>query len=106
MKVRLMFPLSLFVASVASMISAVVYGATYYVAKTGSHLTSCSQAQSAAMPKLTIASGLACMKAGDTLIINPGTYVESIYNAIPSGTSTSNRTKIIGNNQAEVDHPS
>jgi hypothetical protein len=101
MKVRLMFPLSLFVASVASMISAVVYGATYYVAKTGNNNYSCSQAQSAAMPKVTIASGLACMKAGDTLIINPGTYAESIYNTIPSGTSTSSRTKIIGNNQAK-----
>jgi hypothetical protein len=70
--------------------------ATYYVAKSGSNDYSCNQAQSASTPKLTIAAGLSCLSAGDTLVIKSGVYAESIGSAIPAGTSTSNRTKLMG----------
>ena len=68
-------------------------GSTYYVAKNGSDSRSCSQATSASTPKLTIngsSGGLRCLKAGDTLIIDGGTYAE-VFNPgdVPSGTSWS-----------------
>ena len=72
---------------------ALTHGATFYVAKTGRDSNSCTQAQSASTPKLTIKAGLACLKGGDTLIIKAGTYTEVIpINAIPSGTNNSNHT--------------
>lgn len=71
------------------------FGATYYVAKTGSDSNACIQAQSVFTSKLTIAGGLKCIVSGDTLIINSGTYNEYItYNQLVSGTSDSNRTII------------
>ena len=77
--------------------SSLGYGATYYVAKTGNDNYSCSQAQSASRPKLTIAAGLACLNNGDTLIIKNGTYEEFInYNQIPAGRGSWNSaTKIM-----------
>ena len=66
------------VAFLALMTPALTHGATYYVAKTGSDSKSCTQAQSASTPKLTIKAGLACLKGGDTLIIKAGTYNEGI----------------------------
>lgn len=69
-------------------ITTVAHGATYYVAKTGSDSHSCTQAQSAATPRLTIGAGLACLASGDTLIIQAGTYAENINNTIPSGTAS------------------
>jgi parallel beta-helix repeat protein len=69
-------------------------GATYYVAKTGSHNYTCAQAQSDSTPRLTINSGITCLSAGDTLVIKSGTYVEGINDTIPAGTSTATRTTI------------
>jgi Right handed beta helix region len=100
MNARTMLILSLLVGSLAWLTAATAEGATYYVAKTGSNSRSCSQAQSASAPKLTIAAGLACVRAGDTLVISPGTYAEGINDTIPSGTSTSTRTRVIGLNGA------
>jgi hypothetical protein len=60
---------------------------TYYVNGSGTNPT-CASAITAAAGKTTVAAGLACLAAGDTLIIKAGTYTEGIeYNAIPSGTS-------------------
>jgi len=66
-----------------------VYGATYYVAKTGNDSNACSQATSQSTPKLTIGSGVSCLRAGDTLSVKAGAYAEEFYGAIPSGTSWS-----------------
>lgn len=52
--------------------------ATYYVATTGSDANSCATAQTIGTPKLTIASGLGCLAAGDTLYIRTGTYTEQL----------------------------
>ena len=83
------------VAFLALMTPALTHGATYYVAKTGSDSKSCTQAQSASTPKLTIKAGLACLKGGDTLIIKAGTYNEGIpIKTIPSGASNSSHTVI------------
>jgi hypothetical protein len=79
---------------------AVLHSATFYVAKTGNDRHSCSQAQSISQPMLTIASGISCMKAGDTLVIEQGTYAEGIHDTLPAGTSASNRTKLVGLNGA------
>jgi parallel beta-helix repeat protein len=71
------------------------HGATFYVSKNGTNTNTCTQAQSLTTPKLTIAQGLACLAAADTLIIKAGTYTEGInYDAIPSGKSDSQRTTI------------
>jgi parallel beta-helix repeat protein len=67
--------------------------ATYYVAKTGSDNNSCSSAQYTSAPKLTIKSGMSCLRAGDTLYIRAGTYGEGIYNP-PSGSSWSSPVTI------------
>ena len=67
--------------------------ATYYVAKKGNNANTCAQAQSTATPKLTIASGLTCVRANDTLYIRNGTYTETIDSneqTIPTGTSWAN----------------
>jgi len=65
----------------------------YFVSKAGSNSNSCTQAQTLATAKLTIAAGLTCLEAGDTLTIKAGTYTEGINNfAIPSGIDDSNHT--------------
>jgi hypothetical protein len=72
-------------------------GKIYYVAKTGSNSNSCVQAQSQSAPKLTIAAGIACLAAGDTLNIKAGTYNENITSAQmlgKSGSSYANPTTI------------
>src|SRR5262249_36329305 len=73
-------------------------GKIYYLAKTVSDSPSCTQAQTQAAPKLTIAAGIACLAAGDTLNIKAGTYNENITDtkkfAALSGTSYSNATTI------------
>lgn len=87
MKFRKMFTLSLFVTFFAWLAPVVAYSATYYVAKTGTNSYSCAQAQTESTPKVTIAGGLACMAAGDTLIVKNGTYHERIgHNQFVSGT--------------------
>ena len=72
------------------------WATTYYVNKAGSDANSCATAQSAtdANAKLTIAAGAACLSAGDTLSVGGGTYVESLLNPLPSGTSSSARTRM------------
>ena len=74
-------------------------GKTYYVAKTGSDNNSCSQAQSQLTPKLTIAAGVRCLAAGDSLQIRSGTYDERLseyYVTYPRGTSATNPITIMG----------
>ncbi len=70
---------------------------TRYVSTSGLDSNSCSASTSTSTPKLTIASGIGCMTAGDILYIRGGTYNESInvtqYH-IPSGTSWSNAVTI------------
>lgn len=72
--------------------------ATYYVAASGGDdARSCQTAQNIAMPKNTIASGLPCLGAGDTLYLRSGTYAEQINSnsyTIPTGTSWSNAVTI------------
>jgi hypothetical protein len=64
------------------------HGGTYYVAKTGSDSNSCTAAQNSNAAKLTINAGVACLGAGDTLIVKVGVYSETLQNnIIPSGTS-------------------
>lgn len=73
----------------------IVYAATYFVAKSGSNSYSCTQAQSVSTPRTTIASGIACLRPGDTLIIKGGTYAEGIERGtIPSGISRTAPTTI------------
>jgi parallel beta-helix repeat protein len=72
---------------------AVAHAATYYVATNGSNGYSCSQAQSAGTPKLTLSSSLRCLAAGDTLLVRGGTYDEGI-SWVPSGTSWNNKVRV------------
>ncbi len=69
-------------------------GSTYYVSKSGNDGNSCAQAQSPSGSKQTIASGLKCLTAGDTLTVRAGTYDEGINNNVPSGTSWSSVVRI------------
>src|SRR5215204_1460060 len=80
-----------------SLIPAAANATTYYVAKTGSDSKSCTSAQSTSSPKLTIKSGLSCLKAGDKLSIREGTYSEVINSqaqTVPAGTSWSSPVTI------------
>ena len=72
----------------------VAHAATYHVAKNGNDGNTCVQAQSTSTPKVTIAGGLKCLVAGDTLLIRAGTYDEGINNNVPSGTSWSSKVRI------------
>lgn len=69
------------------------HAATYYVSKAGGSNT-CAQAQSTSSPMLTIAAGLRCLAAGDTLLVRAGTYDEAIVDSAPSGTSWANKVRI------------
>jgi hypothetical protein len=78
------------------LLAAPVSAATYYVAPSpvGNDGRACSpMAQSIATPRATIVAGIACLSAGDTLIVRAGTYPEFIT-SIPSGTSWSNIVRI------------
>src|SRR5438046_4485975 len=67
--------------------------ATYYVATAGSDSNTCVQAQSPSTPKQTINAALNCLGtaagagADHTVQVAPGTYVETIDNNLPGGTS-------------------
>jgi parallel beta-helix repeat protein len=76
--------------------------ATYYVSLSGSDSRSCATAQTIDTPKRTIAAGVACLSAGDTLFIREGTYqtsgdvIDSSRFRVPSGTSWSSAVTIAG----------
>jgi hypothetical protein len=75
----------------------VAAAATYYVATTGEDNRSCTTAQALGFPKKTILSGLACLRAGDTLYLRGGTYlgpIDSNRQTIPVGTSWSSPVTI------------
>lgn len=65
--------------------------ATYYVNKSGSDANGCATAQSStnANAKLTIAGGISCLTAGDTLNIGNGIYTENFSNPFGAVTGTS-----------------
>jgi len=72
--------------------------ATYHVSQEGHDANSCAAAQSTSpsSQKLTIAAGVACLVAGDTLLIHAGTYtgrgdvIDTELFTVRSGTSFSN----------------
>lgn len=76
--------------------------AMYYVSTAGNDTNSCAAAQAAATPKLTIAAGLTCLAAGDTLFLRGGTYtgssnlIDSERSSVPSGTSWAAAITIAG----------
>lgn len=84
------------------------FATTYYVGKSGSDANSCATAQSstAGDRKLTVAAGIGCLAAADTLIIGDGTYTESVgyLNSAnpPSGTSDTVRTILKAENNRLV----
>ena len=67
---------------------------TRYVAKTGSDANSCAASTSTSTPKLTIASGITCMAAGDVLQVRTGTYAEGFTFTSLKGTSFANAITI------------
>lgn len=73
-------------------------GAEYFVSNSGVDTgRSCATATNPATPLLTIAAGIACLSAGDTLLIRGGTYRQSIVSGtIPGGTSWTNPVTIKG----------
>lgn len=62
------------------------HGATYYVSNGGTN-NSCAAATNPSTRRSTINNGIACLSAGDTLVIANGTYNERIDDNIPSGSS-------------------
>lgn len=59
--------------------------ATYYVQLApGTPATSCAQAQNTSTPHDTIAEGVACLAAGDTLYLRGGTYTSPISLSSPT----------------------
>jgi len=88
MKTRLM--IGLLLLGVAERTEA----ATYYVATSGLDSLTCAQAQSIDTPMGSIAGGIGCLTAGDTLLVRGGTYNEAIYNLVPSGTSWADTVRV------------
>lgn len=72
---------------------------TRYVATNGA-TTNCTTMQNIATPGSSIAAGLACTQASDTLYIRTGTYAESIGDATVASGTSSNHT-IISRYQSE-----
>lgn len=66
--------------------------ATYYVSTSGNDGNTCATAKSpGASAKRSIAGaagGASCLVSGDTLIVQAGTYLESVSNVIPPGGGT------------------
>lgn len=60
--------------------------ATLYVSTTGTDTNPGTQAQ----PFLTLTRGVRDLKPGDTLLVMPGLYAESLYGIIPGGTDWNN----------------
>lgn len=60
---------------------------TRYVGTGGSDATSCAASADISTPKLTFASAIACMSAGDTLYIRAGTYSQQIDVSAKTGTA-------------------
>ena len=82
--------------------SAPAAAATYYVSTAGSDANSCAAAQNMGASKQTIAAGVTCLSAGDTLYIRGGTYtgssniVDSETVTVPSGISWAGAITIAG----------
>src|SRR5262245_16400824 len=73
-------------------------GTTYYTNDDGAHGTGCatgSPYSNIATPAATVAAGMACLAAGDTLLVRAGTYAEVFRNpTLASGTSWTNKVRI------------
>jgi len=71
--------------------------AVYFVATNGNDANACTTAQNIGTPKRSVALGLLCIQAGDTLYVRGGTYNETIDGSrLPSGTSWINAPVIAG----------
>ncbi len=78
-------------------------GATYFVATTGNDANACAAAQIGATAKRTLQAGLACLAAGDTLIIRDGTYsgAANALTNLPNG-NAANSISIRAENEGGV----
>jgi hypothetical protein len=84
-------------------------GNCFYLSPTGSDSNSCTASKTRTTPKKTFSSGVGCMSAGDTLVLEDGTYstaagtggyhwdVGTYPNSaqLPNGTSTSAMTTLM-----------
>lgn len=68
-------------------LSTPVEAAVYYLSSTGRDSSPCSSAQIPTTPKLTFASAWGCLVAGDTLVVQDGTYSQDF--GPPAGKSGS-----------------
>ncbi len=73
-------------------------GPAYFVAPAGDDARTCDEAMEAATPKRTLASSIRCLGSGETLVVEDGTYEESIDDVIPSGSSWDRATVIRARN--------
>jgi len=102
-KMTLMTPIIL--TGIFSLFSAINSEAssTYFVdTSEGNDNTSCLNAQNEQTPKNSIGAAVSCLSAGDVIEIKPGTYVESLDNIIPSGTSWDNATTLRAQQEGSV----
>jgi parallel beta-helix repeat protein len=81
------------------LLAALAQASTYYVATNGQDSRACATAQDLNQPKQTIASGLQCLRPGDTLYLRGGTYTQTIDSSVqapPSGSSWADAPRIAG----------
>lgn len=79
--------------------------ATYWTNQTsGSDGNGCNSSASplTTTAKASIAAGIGCLSAGDTLMIRAGTYIEAINDTLPSGLNSSAKTTIQAYNGEHV----
>jgi hypothetical protein len=76
-------------ATVVVSAAPVLSGPTYYVSTSGNDAVTCAQAQTSGTPKRTLNNAVGCLSPGSTLLIRGGTYLESLFDNIPAGTSWS-----------------
>jgi len=82
----------------ALLLASPAWAATYYVSLTGNNGNNCI-ADSPGTPMQTIAKGVSCLHAGDTLYLRGGTYTEDMSSSAisyPSGTSAGVRVTVAG----------
>ncbi len=90
------------VALLTLILSTDLFAATRYVAQDGSDSNSCAQSETITTPKLTFASALSCLSAGDTLYIRGGTWTQQLDLQAANKTGTPGNYITIGGYPGET----
>ena len=76
-------------------LAAPVGAATYYVSPAGNDTAACQPDAAGASARKSLTGGLACLRSGDQLVVQAGTYSEAPIRSIPSGGGTETTRTVV-----------